>query len=285
MTGGVLVASTAAAAAVLLLCLPRPAALRLREVLDRPDAHGSVSVPVLHRPLSGPAGLPQWGLPLAVVGTAATVALAAGLVPGVLAVLAMVAGRRWWRARAGSRSVTAERQSVLEACSVLAAELRAGRTSAEALQAAAAVSTGPSREVLRAGAASAGLGGDVAAVLAAAPPACAVADVLRSLSACWAVCSTTGSGLAAAVDRLEEGLRADEVLREALAAELAGPRATAGLLAVLPVVGLLLAAALGADPLRVLLHTPLGLVCLTAGLGLDVLGVLWTGRLVRRAGG
>jgi tight adherence protein B len=54
---------------------------------------------------------------------------------------------------------------------------------------------------------------------------------------------------------------------------------------VLPVAGLLMAAGLGADPLRVLLSTPLGLVCLVLGLGLDGLGVLWTGRLVRRAGG
>ncbi len=53
----------------------------------------------------------------------------------------------------------------------------------------------------------------------------------------------------------------------------------------LPVVGLLLAAALGADPLSVLLHTSLGLVCLVTGVGLDALGVLWTSRLVRRAGG
>jgi hypothetical protein len=54
---------------------------------------------------------------------------------------------------------------------------------------------------------------------------------------------------------------------------------------VLPVVGLLLAGALGADPLFVLLHTPLGLVCLGTGIGLDALGVLWTNRLVRRAAG
>jgi Flp pilus assembly protein TadB len=35
----------------------------------------------------------------------------------------------------------------------------------------------------------------------------------------------------------------------------------------------------------VLLETPLGLVCLVLGLGLDGLGVLWTSRLVARAGG
>lgn len=107
--------------------------------------------------------------------------------------------------------------------------------------------------------------------------------VLRALAACWTVCARSGAGLAAAVDRLEEGLRAEQAQRRALDAELAGPRATAALLAVLPLVGLLLAAALGADPLRVLLHTPLGLLCLVTGLALDAAGVLWTRRLAARA--
>jgi tight adherence protein B len=112
-----------------------------------------------------------------------------------------------------------------------------------------------------------------------------VAPLLRSLSACWTVCATSGSGLAAAVERLAEGLRAEQAQRRAVDAELAGPRATAGLLAVLPGAGLLMAAGLGADPLHVLLETPLGLVCLVLGLGLDGLGVLWTSRLVARAAG
>jgi tight adherence protein B len=99
------------------------------------------------------------------------------------------------------------------------------------------------------------------------------------------VCSTSGSGLAAAVERLEEGLRAEQAQRRAVDAELAGPRATAGLLAVLPAAGLLLAAGLGADPLHVLLTTPLGTVCLVLGLGSRRRGVLWTSRLVSRAGG
>ena len=72
--------------------------------------------------------------------------------------------------------------------------------------------------------------------------------------------------------------------RRAVEAELAGPRATAGLLAVLPLGGLLLAAGLGADPVHQLLHTPLGAACAVLGVGLDLLGLAWTARLVRRAG-
>jgi tight adherence protein B len=97
------------------------------------------------------------------------------------------------------------------------------------------------------------------------------------------VCSSAGSGLAAGIDRLQEGLRAAESQRRAVDAELAGPRATAGLLAVLPVAGLGLAAALGAHPVQVLLHTRFGLYCLLLGLGLDAAGVMWTRRLVASA--
>ena len=118
-----------------------------------------------------------------------------------------------------------------------------------------------------------------------AAPGSAVPEVLRALAACWTVCAGSGAGLATAVERLEEGLRAEQAQRRAVDAELAGPRATAGLLAVLPAGGLLLAGGLGADPLSVLLATPVGLLCLLVGLGLDAVGVWWTGRLVASAGG
>jgi tight adherence protein B len=291
VTALLLSTSLAAAAAVVALGVPRTGALRLRDLLGR-DARPSAVVPTFATPGGSPAppaavGVLQPSRRVVVAGVGGCL-VTAGLVGPVAAVLVAVgeaAAHRWWRARRRSRAVDAERRGIVEACSVLAAELRAGRTAAEALRSGAVVATGASQDVLRAGAATAGLGGDVAGALTAMPPDCAVPDVLRSLAACWSVCSATGSGRPAAVDRLEEGLRADQALRQALAAELAGPRATAGLLAVLPVLGLLLAAALGADPLFVLLHTPLGLVCLVTGVGLDALGVLWTNRLVRRAGG
>lgn len=262
VAGAALLAGGAVAA---LLALPRPGALRLH-ALAAPPGH--------HRP-----GSPRRWWPAAV-----PLALLLSPVGAVLALLAVLLAARWSRARTAARAAAAERAGAVEACGVLAAELRAGRDPADALAAAAEVARGPAAAALSSAASAARLGGDVPAALGAAPGS-AVAAVLRALAACWTVCAASGSGLAAAVERLAEGLRAEQAQRRAVDAELAGPRATAGLLAVLPAAGLLMAAGLGADPLHVLLATPLGLVCLALGLALDAAGVLWTGRLVRRAGG
>ncbi|WP_371103461.1 type II secretion system F family protein, partial [Streptomyces sp. PU_AKi4] len=78
-------------------------------------------------------------------------------------------------------------------------------------------------------------------------------------------------------------LRAERDQRADLRAQLAGARATAVLLAGLPVVGLALGAALGADPLHILLHTPSGLLCLAAGGVLEGLGLWWALRIMRGA--
>lgn len=175
-----------------------------------------------------------------------------------------------------SRREADERSRAVEALAVLAGELRAGRSPQVGLAAAAEVVPGATGEALAAAASTAAVGGDVAAVLGRV-------DALRGLAACWSVCAGTGSGLARAVERLEEAERDLQARRRAVRAELAGPRATARLLAGLPVLGVALAAALGASPLQVLLFTGVGRVCLVLGTLLDVLGVVWTRRLAHRA--
>ena len=206
--------------------------------------------------------------------------------PEVLLVpLALLGAERVARVRRARAAREQERQRAGEACAVLAGELRAGRSAAQALTAAADVATGAVRLAVLAASSSAGIGGDVPAALLGKASASAAPELLAGLGACWQVCAGTGSGLAMAVDRLEEGLRAEQGQRLAVAAELAGPRATAGLLACLPLAGIGLAAALGARPVHVLLHTTIGLACAVLGVGLDGLGVWWTGRLVARVGG
>lgn len=265
-----LAALLAGAAVACWLGLPRPGAVRVQALSDRPrDRPTSRQAvdPRLGGLLAGGAGLLWVGpVPAALLAAGATLAL------------------RAWTGRGRAAERAAERVRAVEACATLAGELRAGRTPAEALSAAAEVACGGSRTALEAAAAAAAAGADVPAALllrGAAPTA--VPEVLRGLAACWAVCATAGSGLAAAVERLEEGLRATLAQRRAVEAELAGPRATAAMLALLPLAGLALAAGLGADPLGVLLHTPAGLFCLVAGVALDVLGLRWTARLVARA--
>ena len=286
------VAAGLAAAAVAILLAPGAGAVRLSGVVAagrQPPREGTP-----RRAFAGLVGRTgQWAghrravtAVQAAVSAAACLALGGGPTAAVLLALAVVAADRWWDRRARTAAEEAERARAVEACTALAGELRAGRSPAQALAVAAGLAVGPSRAALTTAAAAAGLGGDVGQALRPRTGEVgAVPQVLRSLAACWTVCSGSGGGLAAAVERLEQGLRADQAQRRAVQAELAGPRATAGMLAVLPLAGLLLAAGLGADPLHVLFETPVGLACLGGGLGMDVLGLLWTGRLVRRAGG
>jgi tight adherence protein B len=82
---------------------------------------------------------------------------------------------------------------------------------------------------------------------------------------------------------VEDDLRAQARVETELRAAVAGPRASAAVLAGLPVVGLGMGSGVGADPWRVLTTTGTGTVLLVAGVALEVAGVVWSGRLVRRA--
>ncbi|MYW43362.1 hypothetical protein GT346_08430, partial [Streptomyces sp. SID161] len=109
------------------------------------------------------------------------------------------------------------------------------------------------------------------------------AQGLLGLAACWRVAVDQGAGLATGLDRLEGALRAERDQRGDLRAQLAGARATAVLLAALPALGLLLGAAMGADPLRVLLHTGAGFGCLAVGAVFEAAGMWWAARIVQKA--
>lgn len=106
--------------------------------------------------------------------------------------------------------------------------------------------------------------------------------VLRQLAACWHVGADTGAGLAVSVGRLAATARAAEDVRVDLEGQLAGPRATARMLAFLPLVGIGFGMMLGSDPLAWLLGSTPGRLCLLAGVLLTVLGALWTGRIAAR---
>ena len=265
MIAPVLPVLLAAAAAAIIAGLPAPS--RLRSL--------------------GPSAGPSRGLnpriPYAAGGLALVFVL--GPVGAVVAGVVAVVGHRAWRRRCADRVRERERASAAEALVVLGAELRAGRSAADALQAAGSVAVGPLAVALSAASTGQRFGADAAGALARSADGTATPETVRGLAACWQVCSATGSSLAAAVERLADALRAEREQRLAVEAELAGPRATAGLLAVLPLLGIALAAGLGARPLHVLLHTSIGLGCLVGGIGLDLLGLWWTGRLVASAGG
>jgi len=99
------------------------------------------------------------------------------------------------------------------------------------------------------------------------------------------VSERTGAAAAPTLRRFAEALRADERAARQRAAVLAGPQATAAVLAVLPVAGLLLGALVGARPWHALLATSAGRLCLASGGFLWFVGRRWTAYLVRRATG
>jgi tight adherence protein B len=82
---------------------------------------------------------------------------------------------------------------------------------------------------------------------------------------------------------VEDDLRARSRHRLELRSATAGSRASAALLAGLPVLGLVMGGGVGADPWRVLTTTGTGQLLLVAGVGLEVGGLAWSARLVRRA--
>ena len=227
-------------AAVWMLSLPPPAALRLTNVFRTPQAAS--------RP--------------------ATSALIARLRSAVGA----LRGRR--------RDVAKRRAAVIELCDGIAVELAAGRPAATALAEAARVL--PAMPGVAAVIDAAQNADDVPAALtrASRTEGC---EGLRLLAGCWRIGMDRGSMLASVIEGLAEALRDEQSHREEIALQLAGPRATARLLAGLPVLGLGMAAALGAKPLTFLFTTLPGALCLSAGTTLDAVGLWWTARLAASA--
>ncbi|HEX6446761.1 MAG TPA: type II secretion system F family protein [Streptosporangiales bacterium] len=185
---------------------------------------------------------------------------------------------RAWRTRRGAA------EALVELCTGFAAELRAGRPPIVALRLAAGTLPAQARAELRPVLAAAGSGGDVPAAMrvASGEPGW---HGLAWLAACWQVGVDSGAGLADAVERLAGALRDDQRAGREVAAQLAAPRATARLLAALPVLGIALSTALGQRPLSFLFGSGYGLGCLVVGVAVDVAGVVWTTRLARSVAG
>jgi tight adherence protein B len=102
-----------------------------------------------------------------------------------------------------------------------------------------------------------------------------VVDALRR------VADQTGAPLADLLERAAADARAADRIGALAAAQAAGAQATAWLLAGLPAGGIALGYAIGADPLRVLLHTPIGAGCTVGAIVLQIAGLAWADRLVR----
>jgi tight adherence protein B len=215
--------------------------------------------------------------------TAAAVAAVAGWVAGgAVAALTIAAyavlGARAAIRRTSARRIASARAAALDDLSALVADLRAGLPPPEA---------GPGPGSARGpGAGSRPASGARPAAFAGGqrgerPAEGNLADrrIAALSGAVWRLAERTGAPAADLMERVESDARAADRARASAAAQAAGAQATALLLAALPVGGIALGYGIGADPLRVLLHTPLGAGCAAGAVLLQSAGLAWAARL------
>ena len=181
----------------------------------------------------------------AAAGAALPALLVGGPVAAAVGAIYTALGVRAVTRRVAGRREARERAGNLDEVSALAADLRAGL----------GFRTAPA------------IGGRLGELVAAA----------QRLS------DRTGAPTADLVDRIEADARAADRARATAAAQAAGAQATAILLAALPLGGIALGYGIGADPLRVLFHTPVGAACAVGAALLQAAGLFWADRLTAGA--
>jgi tight adherence protein B len=188
--------------------------------------------------------------------TAVPASIAGGPVAAVVAAVYAALAVRGLRRRERVRQCSAERTQAVDALTALAADLRAGLPP-------------PAPGLVRDG---------------GHPPVWRAVEARRLVALATAaagMAERTGAPLAELIERIEADARASDRAAGMAAAQAAGARTTALLLAALPAGGIALGYWMGVDPLHVLLRTPLGAGCALAALVLQVGGLAWADRLAR----
>ena len=212
---------------------------------------------------------------LAVCAAAAAVVLLDGatLVLALLATASTAATVQAWRRRVRARIRDDRRARVVEVGEALVGELRAGQPPQVALARAGEVWPDLSPVV-----AAARLGADVPEALrdrGRLPGAEGLAD----LAAAWQVSQRSGAALTTSLGQVVASARARQLAGHLVRGELSSARATARLVALLPVGTLAMSAGIGGDPWSFLFGHPVGLGCLGAGAALVFAGLAWIDRM------
>lgn len=217
-------------------------------------------------------------VPMLVLGA---VAASLMLPPAVLLATALLAGTVVGRRRRAlrERRRRADGRTLAAALEVLVGELRVGAHPVLAFAVAAAECEGEVGASLRAVAARAGLGADVAGGLSAVADRSPVAGLWSRLAVCWQLAAEQGLGMSALMSAAHRDIVERQRFTDRVEAGLAGARATALILAGLPVLGVLLGQLIGAQPVTFLAGRGAGGWLLVIGVALICLGLLWADRI------
>ena len=199
------------------------------------------------------------------------------------AVLCMTCWHRW-HARRSHRRRTQAAEGMVGALGSLVSELRVGAHPATAAERAAVDAEPLAAKAMATVASTARLGGDVdRALVRSASSEPSLAGVLGQVGRAWRLATRHGVPLAEVLDSVRRDLDQRLQFSRQVHARMAGPRASAAVLAVLPELGVLLGESMEAHPLHVLADTPIGQVLLAAGALLICGGVLWSAKLTDHA--
>lgn len=222
-----------------------------------------------------PGWLRTAGLAVLAVGAAVLGPLPIVLAAGVVGATAALRLRR----RAQRRRAEGESRSLQTALDVLVRELRAGAHPVAAFNGAAAEANDVVGQSLRAVAARARLGADVSAGLRAVAAYSSLPSHWRQLAVCWELAQAHGLSMATLMRTAQRDIVERARFNTHVEAGMAGARATAAILAGLPLAGVALGQLIGADPLRFLLFTDAGGWLLVVGVTLACTGLLWSDRI------
>lgn len=187
------------------------------------------------------------------------------------------------RRQLGERRREAESIALQAALDVFVGELRVGAHPVAAFDVAATEVDDSVAASLRAVAARARLGADVAAGLNSVARRSSLPAHWERLAVYWQLAQNHGLAIGA----LMQAAQRDIVERERFSARvnsgMAGARTTAAVLAGLPVLGVGLGQLIGADPVGFLLSRGAGGWLLVVGVTLACVGLLWSDRITGRA--
>jgi len=177
----------------------------------------------------------------------------------------------------------AESRELESAIDILVGELRVGAHPAQAFAVAADETAGPVSDSCRAVAARARLGADVAAGLRNMAEASALPAQWDRLAVCWQLAADHGLAMSTLMRAAQRDITERQRFSAHVRSAMAGARATAAILASLPVLSVLMGQLIGARPVAFLLGGHAGGWLLVVGLTLVCGGLLWSDRITDRA--